>query len=315
MTPPEATPVPGRGGLRYVAAVVVLSSLLSGCMTAGSDQGGDQEPVIGPGRGVFTFSGYAPLQDRPVPVWYDAPADPSTAEIVIVMHGTGRSAPDYLADWEPLLRDRGVLLLVPEFSAADYPGAASYNLGNMLDEQGGLLPEEQWSFHVVEALFDFVVAQVHSDATDFALFGHSAGAQFVHRFIEFVPKHRVRVAVAANAGWYTVPDDSVRFPYGLQGGPARETDMESAFSSDLVILLGADDIDPENESLRHDERSDAQGVNRLERGMHFYLTSRDVAARRPTPFSWRLIVTPGIAHSHSEMARIAAPLLLDDRDD
>jgi alpha-beta hydrolase superfamily lysophospholipase len=299
------------GGLRYLAAVLILSSVLSGCITGDGDRSGGSDPVIAPGDGVFTFDGYHPLRDRPVQVWYAAPADPPTAEIIIVMHGTGRSARDYRADWEPLLRGRNVLLLVPEFSESGYPGAASYNLGNMLDEQGELRSEEQWSFHVVEALFDFVVTEVHSEAKDFALFGHSAGAQFVHRFVEFMPEHRARVAVAANAGWYTVPNGSVEFPYGLQGSPAREEELASAFASNLVVLLGADDIDPGNDSLRHDEHSDAQGLNRLERGLHFYLTSRDVAARRSMPFTWRLIVTPGIAHSHSEMARVAAPLLID----
>ena len=315
MRSPVGTPAGGPGGLRYLAAVVVLSSLLSGCVTGESAHRDGSDPVIVPGRGVFTFDGYGPLRDRPVRVWYNAPADLSTAEIIMVMHGTGRSGQDYRADWEPLLRDHNVLLLVPEFAESSYPGAVSYNLGNMLDEQGSLLPEEQWSFHVVEALFDFVVTEVHSEAEDFALFGHSAGAQFVHRFVEFMPKHRARVAVAANAGWYTVPDDSVQFPYGLKESPAREDDMAAAFASDLVVLLGADDIDPENDSLRRDERSDEQGINRLERGLHFYLRSRDIAARRSMPFTWRLIVTPGIAHSHSEMARVSAPLLIGARRD
>lgn len=315
MTPSAGMSPPGPGGLRYLATVVVLSSLLSGCITGDSAYQGGSDPVIVPGRGVFTFDRYGPLKDRPVRVWYDAPADLSTAEVIIVMHGTGRSAQDYRADWEPLLRGHNVLLLVPEFSESGYPGAASYNLGNMLDEQGDMLPEEQWSFHVVEALFDFVVAEVHSGAENFALFGHSAGAQFVHRFVEFMPKHRARIAVAANAGWYTVLDASVPFPYGLEKGPAREDEMDFALATDLVVLLGADDIDSENDSLRRDEHSDAQGVNRLERGLYFYLTSRDVAARRSASFNWRLIVVPGIAHSHSEMARVAAPLLIDARSD
>ena len=38
------------------------------------------------------------------------------------------------------------------------------------------------------------------------MFGHSAGGQFVHRFVQFKPNSRVNYAISANAGWYTVPD-------------------------------------------------------------------------------------------------------------
>ena len=161
-----------------------------------------------------------------------------------------------------------------------------------------------------EEMFDYVVADVHSKAKDYALFGHSAGAQFVHRFIEFQPDHRARVAVAANAGWYTTPEDSVGFPYGLANSAVRESAMGPAFASNLIILLGADDIDPESESLRRDAESDAQGTNRLERGRHFFLTSRETAAEHSLPFGWRLTVVPGVDHSHTDMATAAASVII-----
>ena len=269
------------------------------------------KPVVEPGRGMFTFDGYRPLADRPVRVFYDAPADPSTAEILIVMHGVGRNAEEYRADWEPLLADRNVIVVVPEFSDADYPGSASYNAGNLVDQDGRPQPREQWTFNVIEALFDFVVRDVHSQAKDYALFGHSAGAQFVHRFVEFMPENRARVAVAANAGWYTMPDDSVPFPYGLRGAPAQQRDLGPAFDANLIVLLGSDDTDPGDDSLRHDERSDQQGRHRLERGENFYRVARDVAAHESLPFRWRMQLMPGVAHSHTDAAAAAEPLLFD----
>lgn len=268
--------------------------------------------MIEPGRGVFTFDGYQPLRNRPVRVWYDAPADPSTAEILIVMHGLGRDGEEYRGDWTELVKGRNVLVLVPEFSDEFFPGARAYNLGNLLGEDGNPLPEEEWSFNVVEALFDHVVREVGSEAQDYALFGHSAGAQFVHRFVAFMPEQRARVLVAANAGWYTVLDDSVAFPYGLDGAPVKESELGNAFASNLVILLGGDDVDGEDDSLRRDDGSDAQGENRLDRGLNFYRTSRNVAARESLPFAWRLSALPSIAHSHADMAAAAAPFLLGD---
>jgi hypothetical protein len=44
--------------------------------------------------------------------------------------------------------------------------------------------------------------------------------------------------------------------------------------------------------------------------MYFYQQSQDVAARESLPFAWHLTVLPGIAHSHTDMAAAAAPMLL-----
>jgi poly(3-hydroxybutyrate) depolymerase len=300
-----------RNGRQLLGAVLVMTALLAAC----SGGGGTPEPedrMIRPGLGDFTFRGYAPLADRPVRIWYDAPADPSTAQILIVMHGQGRNAEGYRSDWHEQVASNNVLVLVPEFSDEYYPGTEGYNLGNMVDGDGDLQPEEEWSFHLVEALFDFVVRETGGRAVDFALFGHSAGAQFVHRFVEFMPAHRARIAVAANAGWYTTLDDSVPFPYGLDGAPSQQSVPKRAFASNLVILLGADDIETESDSLRRDSDSDVQGSNRLDRGMNFYRGSRTVAARDSLGFRWQLMVVPGIAHSHHDIAPLAAPLLIGD---
>jgi hypothetical protein len=299
-------------GRRLVVAVIAALSLVHGCSATGLERPGASAQVrIQPGLGEFPFAGYGPLADRPVRVYYSAPANPATAEIIIVMHGRGRDGQEYLADWEPLVTDRNVLVLVPEFSEDLYPDSEAYNVGNTIDADGQLQPREEWTFHVIEALFDSVVGELGSQAQDYALFGHSAGAQFVHRFIELVPQHRARIAVAANAGWYTVPDDSVPFPYGLEGAPVHEADLGPAFASDLVVLLGGDDVDPDDDSLHRDDLSDAQGRHRLERGLHFYLRSQQVAHRESLPFRWRLQVVPGLAHSHRDAAAAAAPLLLD----
>jgi poly(3-hydroxybutyrate) depolymerase len=286
--------------------------LLGGCLFGSGDRKGSYgQSITGPGTGHFTFrSSLLPSED-PLKVWYAAPEEEiATAGVLVVMHGRGRDAEDYRDDWAPLARDRHILVIAPEFADEDYPGT-TYNLGNTLDEDGDLQPEEEWLFPVIEALFDHVVADVGSEATDYILFGHSAGAQFVHRFLEFMPDARVSLAVAANAGWYTTMDDSVEFPYGLDEHPINEEDMEDALSTPLVVLLGGDDVDPEDDSLRQDEGSDEQGANRLERGMNFFLTSRQMAADQSMPFDWSLIVVPGVAHDHSDMARAAMPLVLD----
>jgi pimeloyl-ACP methyl ester carboxylesterase len=260
--------------------------------------------------GEFVFDGYPPLSDRPVRVFYIAPADPASAEILVVMHGLGRDGQEYRSDWENLVKDRNVLVLVPEFSEDHYPGPESYNLGNVVDSDYEPVRRERWSFNLIEALFDFVRRDIGNSSHGYMMFGHSAGAQFVHRFVMFMPENRVRVAVAANAGWYTMPDSSEPFPYGLNGSPITTGGLGPAFETDLIILLGADDIDPADDSLRRDERSDEQGRHRLERGITFYRTAREMADEKGLQFRWRLQMVPGLAHEHRQAAAAAAPLLL-----
>lgn len=266
-----------------------------------------------PGTGSFILSGVAAVRDHPIRVRYIAPAgDLATADILFVMTGATRDAEEYQADWEPLVEGRHVLVIIPVFDRADYPVDA-YNLGNLVDGNGNPNPRDQWSFTVIDALFDRVVADVHSHAQDFLMYGHSAGAQFVHRFLEFAP-NRVRAAVAANAGWYTMPDCSAAFPYGLRGVTKDEDDLADSYGANFTVLLGADDINAEDRLLRHDDGSDAQGATRLERGLSFYLTARMSAEEHSLAFRWRLVVVPGIAHDRTAMARAAAPILLGGTD-
>lgn len=294
---------------QVLGGVVVALVVLCSCAGPQPDRG-SADSVIESGVGEFVFDGYPPLSDRPVRVFYIAPADPATAEILVVMHGVGRDGEEYRSDWEDLVDNRNVLVLVPEFSDDHYPGSEAYNLGNVVDGDHELVPRERWSFNVVEALFDFVRHDVGNSSQDYAMFGHSAGAQFVHRFVMFMPEHRVRVAVAANAGWYTMPDPSEPFPYGLDGSPMTTDGLRSAFAAHLVVLLGTDDIDPADDSLRRDERSDEQGRHRLERGFTFYQTAQKVADEKGLRLHWRLQTVPGLAHEHRDAAAAAAPVLL-----
>lgn len=274
---------------------------------------GTQTRLIRPGTtGDFSFSWEGPLADQPIRVWYHSPDDPASAQILIVMTGAHRDGEGYREDWIPIVQDHNALLMVLEFPKEDYPGSSSYNQGNILDASGDANPPEAWTFNVVEALFEAVVRDTDSGQRDYALFGHSAGGQFVHRFMEFTEENHVRVAVAANAGWYTMPDQDVDFPYGLKNSPLSSKELREAFSRRLVIMLGADDVDPKDTLLQRDRKTDVQGDNRLSRGLNFYQASRD-AAREGDDFNWGLMVVPGAAHEHQKMAEAAAPFLLSPR--
>ena len=262
------------------------------------------------GIGSISFSGYGPHPDDALDVYYYAPAgDLQASRILIVMPGRGRNAAQYRDEWlEPVRRD-GVLLLVPEFSDDVY-SVAEYNLGNVVDESGSVLPEEEWTFTVIEGLFEYVSQAVSSEEGGYYLYGHSAGGQFVHRFMLYMENNRVVQAVSANSGWYTATDPKVDFPYGLRDGPAEdEDDIRRMVAEPLVVMLGSMDTDPSSDGLRSDSGSDEQGATRLDRGFYFFRTGQQAAEDTQAVFAWELEIVNGVGHSNADTAEAAAAAL------
>lgn len=165
------------------------------------------------GAGVIKFDKYEPLKDKPVNIWYYIPSDtPVDLPILFVCHGMKRNAAKYRDNWIELSKKHKVIIIAPEFSIEHYPKSWGYNLGNMFDLNRNPLPEDVWSFSIIDPIFNFVVDQINGNQTSYDLFGHSAGAQFAHRFIMFKRGTKVDRVITANAGWYTMPDFAVNYP-------------------------------------------------------------------------------------------------------
>lgn len=240
---------------------------------------------------------------RPVALAPDRP-------IVFVMHGTNRNADDYRDQWHHLAMKYDFLLVVPEFSQKNFPGSSGYNLGFLEDSNGKPRPKRLWSYSAIEPLFNDVRRRFSMKTDRYALYGHSAGSQFVHRFIFHVPEARVSQIVSANAGWYMMPNYQVAYPYGLGGSVITPEMLASAMSLPVTILLGDRDTDPDHSSLRRTPEAMAQGAYRLARGQAFFEMSREYAAEAGVPFNWRLERVPGADHNNVLMAPAAVPFLL-----
>ena len=259
----------------------------------------------GPGRFEFKQAG------KTVPVWYYLPTNaPSGAPILIVMHGVSRDADRYRNDWVPLAQKYGFVLACPEFSEKEFPGDAAYNYGGTVDERGRPQPRKQWSFSFIEPIFDMVKAATGNRSEKYNLYGHSAGAQFVHRFLYFVPDARAADVIAANAGWWTLPDPAVDFPYGLRGGSAvSQAALKAVLQRPLVVLLGTADTNANDINLRRTPGAMAQGPYRFARGHYFYNYGQRQAAALGVPFGWKLALARGIGHHDSGMAAFAVEWL------
>lgn len=286
----------------WTAAFVLLAAMLIAAAVPLRAEVAPPEP-----RGRFVFAGWA---GPPLPVWYQLPRTvrPDTP-VVIVMHGVGRDADRYRDEWAGLARKHGFIVIVPEYSGADFPGSASYNTGFFAEPDGTSRPRPLWSFAAIEPLFDEVRLRFGTGALRYTLYGHSAGAQFVHRYVMFMPGARIEQAIAANAGWYTMPDPALGFPYGTAGAPLDEGALTAALGQPLTVLLGTADTNPAAPNLRTTLEATSQGPHRFARGQSFYAAGREAAAQRGVAFGWRMETVPGVGHQNRRMAKAAARLI------
>jgi hypothetical protein len=250
--------------------------------------------------------------------------DPRGGRIWFVMHGTQRDASRYIRLAAPIAERYQVLAVAVEFSRSAYPAGEDYTLGVMNRRRPGATPmaEDRWrapvdyEYNEVERVFDAVRMSIGGSQRGYYLFGHSAGAQFTHRLLTFVPCARVLGAVAANAGWYTLPDpdDSpYPFPYSLRGTPQPSLTAQAALAAPLTLVLGTEDVHGarEDPNVRETPGALAQGPNRLARGEHYIRTGQAVASRRGWPFAWQLARLPGARHDAAQVIGLAARLLFE----
>ena len=277
-------------------------------------QGKQPKPTftIKKGKGSFTYTHVNGNPGKPVTVYYHKPSrfKPRTSPILFVMHGFSRNGDSYRDAWVEYADRYGALLLCPTFSKDHWPGSRGYNLGNRFNGKGSLNRKEEWGFTIIEALFDDVVTVTRSGQKTYLMYGHSAGSQFVHRFCTFMTDARVAQAVAANAGWYTLADLSVDYPYGCSGARIEEKNLRKVFEKNLIVLLGDQDTDTKDKNLRNTTEAKRQGPHRFARGKYYFENAKQNAGRMRANFNWTMQTVSGVNHSNSKMAKVAAPLLL-----
>ena len=268
--------------------------------------------TIGNGDGNFLFTDMQGNADRPLRVWYHKPAAcTNNSPIVIVMHGVNRDADRYAREWSPLAEKGNFIVICPQFLAGDYPTAA-YPLGNVFDQNNQSVPPAKWTFSANEHLFDQVKTITGNRSERYYIYGHSAGGQFVHRFVLFMPNARYVRAVAANPGWYMMPDFRGHlFPYGLRNSGLEESSLKSAFARDFILMLGSNDLNADDPELNHSRRAEEQGATRFERGQNYFQAATAAAATTGTPLRWTLRTVPGANHSDRQMATAAAAALFN----
>ena len=259
--------------------------------------------------GVLTFDAGPDHGNKMINVHYYVPEGVrSNMPFQVIMHGMGRNADGYLASWSQKAREYSLITIAPEFKSELF-SSAEYNEGNYRTSQGTVNPPERTTFYLIDRIFEFVKEELDLDNSSYNIYGHSAGSQFVHRMVLLYESPYRHIAVAANAGWYTFPDELVHFPYGIRGlFEDNDAIRANYYEEEMVVLLGtADTLRTSN--LRQTYEADQQGRNRFERGISFFEYNKDRAASSSQLFNWSLHYVEDAGHSNSLMAPPAADIL------
>ena len=287
-----------------------------------------------PGSGAFLVEGGSNRSEKTITVHYYMPTNFSpNSKILMVIPGAGRNGDSYRDAWIEEADLYNVLILSLEYEEENYPFEDYHLCGVMqgvnLREAVTFVPgtniaqlnedslqfeinsvSETWLFADFDRIFELVAQATKSNQRQYDLFGHSAGGQILHRMAIFYPHAKANRIIAANPGFYTLPDSSIDLPFGVNGLQITPEQLANAFGQQLIILVG--ELDNENESggtLLRSPTVDQQGLHRLARGRHFFNQSASQAQELGYDFRWRLELVPGVGHDHRKMGDAASELL------
>ncbi len=294
------------------------------------------EVQIETGSGVFLIEGGSSKKEKTIKVYYHKPRNfNSQSKVLMVIPGAGRNGDSYRNAWEEESEKYNVLILSPMYEEENYP-FEDYHLCGLIKESNlresvefkegtnhALLNEEiftvetnpnsnDWLFNDFDRIFDLVVESTNSSQTQYDIFGHSAGGQILHRFALLRSNTKAKRIIAANSGFYTLPDFENRMPFGVKDLYALDKELSPSFSNELIILVGELDNETENGgTLLRSKTVDKQGLHRLERAKYFYDFSKGKAMELNADFKWKIEIVPNVGHSHELMGNAASKILYE----
>ena len=257
----------------------------------------------------FTFDNW----DKPaLDIFYHLPeAIDENTKILFIIHGNTRNADDYLEVWKKLTNGKNVALFAPHFKRSSF---ISFNTLQMSTSNGIIRADTSlYLNNSIDILFELIKSKFNLKPDNYDIYGHSAGAQFVHRYLLMSEDPKVNTAVAANAGWYTFLNGA-NFPYGVKSPPVMLSDsnVRNFLSIDLHILIGSNDIDV-NSSLNKSVGAQNQGLNRLQRAKNFFDYTELIVEQNDLEFNWKYQLVGGAPHSNKVMSRAAVLIFFDSK--
>lgn len=270
-------------------------------------------PLVG--TGSFIYNQYDPFINKPIEVFYHVPENLNNdLPILISLHGAERNGSNHRNTLISKSNQLNFIVIVPQFSNDFFTGGDGYNLANIFVDGDNPSPstlnlEDKWTFSVLDPIFNYVKNASTNTSNKYNLIGFSAGGQLAHRTFLFGNSIFRNTTVAMSSGWYTSLDDTIDFPYGLSNGPFQNNDLNIRLSKQLIILVGANDNDPNAAGLRRNSIVDLQGLNRLDRANHFFTLANSIASNQNINCNWEKFIVPNAAHELSPISNYAINLL------
>jgi hypothetical protein len=279
---------------------------------------------------------------------------PTVTRLVVVINGTLRNADVYFdsaigAARGARIDSERVMIVTPQFLAV--PDAEAFRL----NEDTPYWTAEGWkigdrsvrpargpsSYAVLDAMLAAALDREHFPALrTVVVAGHSAGGQFVQRYVAFNPVHtslreaglEVRYVVANPSSYFYFDERRVtadgtlavfardqcegfnKYRYGAEqlnhyaaqafaayDGESASSALAHEYGRRMVAyLLGEADSDPNSDSLDKSCAAAAQGATRLERGQRYFQYLQTLLGPGALK-TQSLHIVPGIGHDHRAM--------------
>lgn len=243
--------------------------------------------------------------------------------ILVVAHGmlgkneqAPQQAKTYAERWIPYAEQHGLIIIAPVFDDERF--------GNLSQGYGGyrnLFGKHIRADNFVHQLVEQYRSHTRSGSNRFYLYGHSAGGQFVARYIVSHPE-RVISAVISAAGRYSYPDNTVPWPYGAapltktiswdKGRLMRQERITPQLlnyakaANKVQIVIGAADTKTQPGRPAH------IGTNRVEYAYSWALAINNLARRHNMPANIQVHQVAGVGHNSAQLTPKAATLLFPD---
>jgi dienelactone hydrolase len=227
------------------------------------------------------------------------PARKKPTEVLVVVHGSiGPEgalplAQTFIKRWISDAEQYGLIVVAPAFDAENYhTHNASYRW---------LWGKEIGADDFVNSIVDSYKKVLPYFDGKIYLYGHSAGGQFVNRYVVKHP-YRIHRAVVSAAGRYAFPDTQTPWPSG--SGRLKNSDFDiqpesrgwvEAAQLPITIVVGGLDQDTQP------ERPGQEAESRIERGQDWVKAMNQLAIEKQKESNIKFRLIKGIGHNSDKL--------------
>jgi poly(3-hydroxybutyrate) depolymerase len=235
-------------------------------------------------------------------------------EIIVLIHGTPakeetaeETAHYYIINWLDFAENYGYILIAPAFNQEDFSSReGDHALGGYRGLFGRIINADEWVLRLVTAH----QKAFGIPARPFYLYGHSAGGQFVGRFLVTHPE-QVKRAVITSAATYPQPNPEIAWPFGMGAlsteikwdeSTVKQTDVVpdkqkwlAATQVPLTVIVGL------NDTAELPSYPGQKGNNRFGIGQSWVQDMEKFAEENRLESQIKIEIIPGKGHSMSAL--------------